>query len=98
MLPEKFKDPLAQETGKKGAEASNIEQSTSQSLPTVTGIDDNKVIEDTTVGDIDIPTEYTIQEAETVSEERQAQLSTQFLEVDWKKWNHIIRQYITSYR
>jgi hypothetical protein len=97
MLPEKFKAPLAQETGKKGAEASNIEQSTSQSVPTVTGIEDNKVIEDNTMEDTDIPTEYTIQDADTVSEEKQSQLpTTQFLEVDSKQWNHIIKKFVYS--
>ena len=97
MLPEKFKAPLAQQTGKKGAEASNIEQSTNQSVPTVTGIEDNKVIEDNTMEDTDIPTEYTIQDADTVSEEKQSQLpTTQFLEVDSKQWNHIIKKFVYS--
>ena len=97
MLPEKFKAPLAQQTGKKGAEASNIEQSTSHSVPTVTGIEDNKVIEDNAMEDTDIPTEYTIQDADTVSEEKQSQLpTTQFLEVDSKQWNHIIKKFVYS--
>jgi hypothetical protein len=40
----------------------------------VTANDDNKVIEETSQDDVDIPIEYTVQDADAVSEEKQAQL------------------------